>query len=785
MSIYDSLNPEQLAAVKHDRGPLLILAGAGSGKTRVLTHRIAYLISERDVSPYQILAITFTNKAAKEMKERVEKTVGDESQNIWVSTFHSTCVRILRRFIESIGYDRNFTIYDADDQKSLMKDVLKQLQIDTKQMKEKAFLSAISSAKDELVGPDAYALTAYDFTAKKIAQVYREYQRRLKENNALDFDDLIFKTVELFRTNPDVLAYYQRRFRYIMVDEYQDTNTAQFQLIKLLASYENEYGETEHNLCVVGDDDQSIYKFRGANIYNILNFEKEYPNARVIKLEQNYRSTRNILAAANEVIHNNRGRKSKSLWTDNAEGSVVHFTRYESDIDEGNFIADKIEQILEEKGCEFKDFAVLYRTNAQSLVFEKALRAKHIKAKTIGALSFFQRKEVKDIIAYLKTIDNARDDIALTRIINVPKRGIGLTTIDRLKEYAVTHEISLYAALERVDSISSVERAKPKLRSFLALIESLRYEQNQNNIPLKQLIKMLLSETGYVDELRADEPDTAEERIQNIDALISYAERYEQTEDLPSLTGFLEYCGLNSEEAASEEDDDEDSDNYVSLMTLHNAKGLEFPYVFLCGMEEGLFPSFMSLNAENPEAEIEEERRLCYVGITRAMNELYLSAASRRMLRGENQYNAVSRFIKEIPRYLLNVTSPTGGDSFFRQSSAFADSPIRQSKTTFQESKKAFSSAAYGGARPSVPYSTPGSSTRKPDNAFTMFDKPAPGAAEKTLSYDVGDTVLHIKFGTGVVKSIVKGKNGHEVTVDFPHYGVKKLLSTFANLKKL
>jgi len=552
MSIYDSLNPEQLAAVKHDRGPLLILAGAGSGKTRVLTHRIAYLISEKNVSPYQILAITFTNKAAKEMKERVEKTVGPElSGNIWVSTFHSTCVRILRRFIESLGYDRNFTIYDADDQKSLMKDVLKQLQIDTKQMKEKAFLSAISSAKDELISPDAYALTAYDFTAKKIAQVYREYQRRLKENNALDFDDLICKTVELFRTNPDVLSYYQRRFRYIMVDEYQDTNTAQFQLIKLLASSENEVGEIEHNLCVVGDDDQSIYKFRGANIYNILNFEKEYPTARVIKLEQNYRSTKNILAAANEVIHNNRGRKSKSLWTDNSEGNVVHFTRYESDVDEGNFVADKIEEIIQEKGCEFKDFAVLYRTNAQSLVFEKSLRAKHIKAKTIGALSFFQRKEVKDIIAYLKTIDNARDDIALTRIINVPKRGIGLTTIDRLKDYATAHEISLYAALERVESISSVDRARAKLQSFLALIESLRYEQTQNNIPLKQLIKLLLSETGYVDELRADEPESAEERIQNIDALISYAERYEQTEDMPSLTGFLEYCGLNSEEAAS------------------------------------------------------------------------------------------------------------------------------------------------------------------------------------------------------------------------------------------
>ena len=772
MSIYDSLNPEQLAAVKHDRGPLLILAGAGSGKTRVLTHRIAYLIAERDVSPYQILAITFTNKAAREMKERVEKTVGEESQNIWVSTFHSTCVRILRRFIESLGYDRNFTIYDTDDQKSLMRDILKQLQIDTKQMKEKAFLSAISSAKDELIGPDAYALNAHDYTSRRIADVYKEYQKRLKENNALDFDDLIFKTVELFRTCPEVLSYYQRRFRYIMVDEYQDTNTAQFHLIKLLASSENEYGETEHNLCVVGDDDQSIYKFRGANIYNILNFEKEYPDARVIKLEQNYRSTKNILAAANEVIHNNLGRKDKALWTQNEDGNVVHFTKYDSDLDEGYGVAERILAIMDETGAQFCDFAVLYRTNAQSLVFEKALRGKQIKAKTIGALSFFQRKEVKDIIAYLKTIDNARDDIALNRIINVPKRGIGLTTIDRIKDYAALNGINLYSALERVENISSVERAKAKIQSFVALIEGLRYEKESNQVSLKQLIKKLLEDTAYIDELRSDEPETAEERIQNIDALISYAERYEQTEDLPSLTGFLEYCGLNSEDDSDEEEDEENAANYVSLMTLHNAKGLEFPYVFLCGMEEGVFPSYMSISADNPELEIEEERRLCYVGITRAMKELYLSAAARRMLRGENQYNSLSRFIKEIPRYLLNVTSPSGRDTSFSNSGAFPESKVRAAKSSY-----------------SAPaYSTPGQNPR-PAYSSTMFDKaPAKNMGsgiKAVLPYDVGDTVLHIKFGTGTVTSIVNGGKDYEVTVEFPHYGPKKLLSSFANLKKL
>ncbi|MGN0506516.1 MAG: ATP-dependent helicase [Lachnospiraceae bacterium] len=779
MSIYDSLNAEQLKAVKHDRGPLLILAGAGSGKTRVLTHRIAYLIEERGVNPYQILAITFTNKAAKEMKERVEKTVGAGSENVWVSTFHSTCVRILRRFIESLGYDRNFTIYDADDQKSLMKEVLKYLQIDTKQMKERAFLSAISSAKDELVSPDAYERTAMDYRTKQVARAYREYQRRLKENNALDFDDLIFKTVELFRSNQDVLSYYQRRFRYIMVDEYQDTNTAQFQLIKLLASSENEYGEIEHNLCVVGDDDQSIYKFRGANIYNILNFEKEYPDARVIKLEQNYRSTKSILAAANEVIHNNKGRKDKSLWTENAEGSAVHFTQYENDVEEGNGVASQIKRLMEENDLKFRDFAVLYRTNAQSLVFEKALRAAHIKAKTIGALSFFQRKEIKDIIAYLKTVDNARDDVALVRIINVPKRGIGLTTIERIRDYAILNDMNFYSALERAEQIPGLERARTKLVSFLALIEALRYERDTNHASIKQLIKKLLEETGYIDELRSDDPETAEERIQNIDALISYAERYEQTEDMPSLTGFLEYCGLNSEEAAAdEEEDDEDSGNYVSLMTLHNAKGLEFPYVFLCGMEEGLFPSYMSISADNPEPEIEEERRLCYVGITRAMKELFLSSARMRMLRGESQFNSVSRFIKEIPRYLLSITSPSAGNaSAFRKSSAFAESPVRNATTRNTPSgDTAFSN------RTAKPYSAPAYSN-------TMFDKtPAKSfgnGGARPLSYEVGDTVLHIKFGTGTVTSIVNGGKDYEVTVEFPHYGTKKMLASFANLKKL
>ena len=755
MDIYNSLNPEQLLAVQHDKGPLLILAGAGSGKTRVLTHRIAYLINEKNVSPYQILAITFTNKAAKEMKERVENTIGELAGNVWVSTFHSTCVRILRRFIEQLGYDRNFTIYDADDQKTLMKDVLKQLQIDTKQTKERFFLSAISKAKDELISPEAFALNAYDFKKRQIAEVYSEYQRRLKENNALDFDDLIVKTVELFRNFPDVLSYYQRRFRYIMIDEYQDTNTAQFHFVKLLASYTNEDGEIEHNLCVVGDDDQSIYKFRGANIYNILNFEKEYPDTKVIKLEQNYRSTKNILAAANEVIHNNYERKEKALWTANEEGNSVHFTQYDSDLDEGNGVAIQIKAIMKEHNASFRDFAVLYRTNAQSLLFEKSLRAAQIKAKTIGALSFFQRKEIKDIIAYLKTIDNAKDDIAVTRIINIPKRGIGLTSIDRIKEYAVKNELNFYSALERVEYIPAVQRIKEKVLSFLAFIEGLRYERKENELSLKQLIKKLIIETGYVDELRAEDPDTAEDRIQNIDALISYAERYEQMEDLPSLTGFLEYCGLNGEEAASEEESEEEKGNYVSLMTLHNAKGLEFPYVFLCGMEEGLFPSYLSITAENPEAEIEEERRLCYVGITRAKKELFLSSTNKRMIRGETQFSTVSRFIKEVPKYLLNITKPFSSN----HKTTTQTQPITKSNTT---------STYY---------------TSKPAYHTTALDKVI--TKPTAISYQVGDTVLHIKFGIGVVTSLEKIENDYKVEVDFSNYGIKKLRSSVANLKKL
>ncbi|MCQ2537633.1 MAG: UvrD-helicase domain-containing protein [Lachnospiraceae bacterium] len=775
MSIYDSLNPEQLRACKHTYGPLLILAGAGSGKTRVLTHRIAYLINECDVRPYQILAITFTNKAAREMKERVEKTVGEESENIWVSTFHSTCVRILRRFCEYIGYDRNFTIYDADDQKSLIKSIMKQLNIDPKQIKEKAFMKCISQAKDELITPEQYARNAKDYNEKKVAMVYEEYQKRLKSSNAFDFDDLICKTIELFVAQPEVLEYYRNRFRFIMVDEYQDTNTAQFRLISLLAHHENEDGEIERNLCVVGDDDQSIYKFRGANIYNILNFEKEFPDTTVIKLEQNYRSSQNILAVANSVIHHNVERKDKTLWTANPEGSVVHYTCYENDMAEADAVAYKVQELMEERSLDYKDFAVLYRTNAQSLSFEKAMRARGIKAKTIGALSFFQRKEIKDIIAYLKTIDNGYDDIAVQRILNVPKRGIGLTTIDRIADYAHNGGLSFYEALQSIQAIPGAERSRNKVEPFLALIQGFRYEVETNKVSLKDLIKIILDETDYIEYLVDDDPEKADDRKENLEALISYASRYELEAEEASLTGFLEYCGLNSEEAAGEEpEDEEDKDNYVSLMTLHNAKGLEFPYVFLVGMEEGLFPSFMSINSDDPEADVEEERRLCYVGITRAMNELFMSSCEQRMQWGDVRLALPSRFLKEIPRHLLDMSSPAN-KSYRRKS--FMEDEIRDKKATpaFTKGNGDDGYKRHDGGDLSV-------------EPFAMnYKKPAKdmGAGAGALDYAEGDKVSHEKFGEGTVISIVKGGRDFEVTVDFPEFGHKKMLSAFAKLKKI
>ena len=645
MSIYDTLNPPQREAVAQTEGPVLILAGAGSGKTRVLTHRIAYLMDEKGVNPWNILAITFTNKAAQEMRERVDKLVGFGSESIWVSTFHSACVRILRRHIDNLGYDTNFTIYDTDDQKSLMKDVCRKMNIDTKIYKERSLLAQISHAKDELLTPDDMEMKAAgDYNMKKVASVYREYQAALRKNNALDFDDLIVKTVELFEKCGAVLEYYQERFKYIMVDEYQDTNTAQFKFISLLA-------QRYQNLCVVGDDDQSIYKFRGANIGNILGFEHVFPDARVIRLEQNYRSTRNILNAANQVIANNTERKAKTLWTENEEGSKVHFRQFLNAYEEAEYVAGEIGKLKRNGLGNYRDCAILYRTNAQSRIFEEKFIAANIPYKLVGGVNFYARKEIKDLLCYLKTINNARDDLAVQRIINVPKRGIGATTLGRVQDYADNMGISLYEALRVAEEVPSIGRSLSKIDGFVTFIQMLKSKADV--LTVEEILQEVIDSTGYVAELEAEDTEESRARIENIDELISktvaYQEAMEEQNQPATLSGFLEEVALVADIDTVDPDQD-----YVLLMTLHSAKGLEFPKVFMVGMEDGIFPSHMTISYGD-DGEMEEERRLCYVGITRAMKDLTLTCAQQRMIRGETQYNRVSRFVREIPRELVDL----------------------------------------------------------------------------------------------------------------------------------
>jgi DNA helicase-2/ATP-dependent DNA helicase PcrA len=749
LSIYDTLNEPQREAVYYTEGPLLILAGAGSGKTRVLTHRIAYLIEEKGVNPWNILAITFTNKAAGEMRERVDRLVGFGSESIWVSTFHSMCVRILRRHISLLGYDTNFTIYDADDQKTLMKDVCKLLQIDTKIYKERALLAAVSHAKNELVTPEEFRLNAGgDFSQRKIAEVYEEYEKQLKANNALDFDDLLIKTVQLFQTQADVLEYYQERFRYIMVDEYQDTNTVQFELVRLLAS-------KYRNLCVVGDDDQSIYKFRGANIKNILNFEQYFEDAKVIKLEQNYRSTSNILNAANAVIRNNAGRKDKTLWTDNGEGEKIQFRQFDSAYDEAEYIVDDIRKRVREKEYSYHDNVILYRTNAQSRMFEEKFVTANIPYKIVGGINFYARREIKDLLAYLKTVDNGKDDLAVRRIVNVPKRGIGLTSINRVQDYAAAYNIGFYDALRAVDLIPNIGRGASKLESFVALIE--HFKTDAEDMSISDLLKEIIEETGYIESLQAEDMVEAETRIENIDELLSkvaaYEEECEDRNEPASLSGFLEEVALVADIDSLDEDTD-----YVVLMTLHSAKGLEFPNVYLAGMEDGLFPSYMTITADDPE-EVEEERRLCYVGITRAEKELTLTCARRRMIRGETQYNKMSRFLKEIPMELLSTGAVFTKDK--------EEPEVKVS--AYMQAKQAFKAKPFGG---STPYS---------QSPAKSFGKPS----GKGLDYKTGDRVRHIKFGEGTVTAIIEGGRDYEVTVAFDTAGTKKMFAAFAKLEKI
>ncbi len=767
MSLLDALNEPQRQAVMATDGPLLILAGAGSGKTRVLTHRTAYLIEECGVNPYNIMAITFTNKAAGEMRERIDQMVGYGSESIWVCTFHSTCVRILRRYIDRLGFGTNFTIYDSDDQKTLMKDICKRLEIDTKMYKEKMFLSAISSAKDELIDPIEFETRAAgDYVKRKQAQVYREYQQALKQNNALDFDDLIMKTVELFKLDKEVLASYQDRFRYIMVDEYQDTNTAQFELIRLLAlKYQN--------LCVVGDDDQSIYKFRGANIYNILNFEHHFPDATVIKLEQNYRSTQNILDAANAVIANNQGRKEKRLWTDNGAGDKITFEQLDTAAEEADFVARDIARRVRKGEYQYKDCAILYRTNAQSRLFEERFITANIPYKIFGGVNFYARKEVKDLLAYLKTIDNGQDDLAVRRIINIPKRGIGAASINKVALYAQEQEISFYDALCVAEQVPGLGKAEAKIRPFVLFIQSMKAKAKL--LSVADLLQEVIETTGYVRELEAEGTDEAEARIENIDELISKAVDYAEGEEVPTLNGFLENVAL----VADIDSFDENSD-YVVLMTLHSAKGLEFPNVYLAGLEDGLFPSYMSITSDNSQAEIEEERRLAYVGITRAKKNLTITSARVRMVRGQTQYGKVSRFVREIPPELLSgkIYEPKTKEE-----------PIEQS--TFQKARKAFRTVpSYGGSgygkEVGEGYGSTFRSSKATKPVYTKVENQRDfGSAGGALSYQVGDRVRHIKFGDGEVMAIVSGGRDYEVTVDFDKVGTKKMFASFAKLKKI
>ncbi len=748
MSIYDKLNEQQKEGVFTTEGAVLILAGAGSGKTGVLTHRIAHLIDDLGVNSYNILAITFTNKAAKEMKERVDRLVGMGADSAWIMTFHAACVRILRRYICRIGYDNNFTIYDTDDQKSVIKDILKRKNLDPKQYKDRTILSVISNAKDNLISPDdMYQSSGGNYNTMKTAEIYREYQEQLKKNNAVDFDDIIGLTVKLFNEDKEVLRYYQERFRYIMVDEYQDTNRAQFNLIRLLAGGHG-------NLCVVGDDDQSIYKFRGADINNILDFEKYFNDAKIIKLEQNYRSTQKILDVANEVIKNNAGRKDKRLWTSVKDGTKVIFNVYENGYEEARGIAEDIAHRHLHDRKDYSDFAILYRTNAQSRSLEEKLIEKNIPYRIYGGINFYARREIKDILAYLKTIDNARDDLAVKRILNVPKRGIGAASVAKVDDYAYENDITFYVALRQAKEVPGLQRAVPKVEGFVTQIEILKSKSQY--IGVGKLIEEIIETVDYSDYIDAESEsdEQATERRQNIDELISKAVQYEETVDEPSLSGFLEEVAL-----VADIDNLDENNDMVSLMTIHSAKGLEFPIVYLAGMEDGLFPSYMSISTGD-ESDIEEERRLCYVGITRAKETLIMSAARMRTVRGETQMNRTSRFVREIPKELLaesaqmlkknsEYSSITGKDHM--------ELPVRK------RGQVAFNSY------------------QREAISNTVFDKRTDSAPD----YVVGDRVRHIKFGEGTVADMINGGRDYEVTVDFDTAGRKKMFAGFAKLVKI
>lgn len=722
----NTLNKEQREAVITTDGPLLILAGAGSGKTRVLTYRIAYLI-ENGVYPGSILAITFTNKAAQEMKERVAVLVGEEANRMWISTFHSTCVRILRQDIDKLGFNKSFVIYDTQDQEKVIKDCLKELNIDDKLFPPKKVLHTIGSQKDKLIDADTYyRRNANDYQNRRIAEIYELYQKKLKANNALDFDDIIMNTIRLFRENVEVLNYYQRKFRYILVDEYQDTNRAQYELVNMLA-------KSHGNLCVVGDDDQSIYGWRGADISNILDFEDDYPNVKTIKLEQNYRCTKKILEAANYVIANNEKRKEKRLWTENKTGEDIKLFRAETDRDESSFIVKEIEKLIEE-GYSYRDFAILYRTNAMSRILEEGFVRSRVPYKVVGGLKFYDRKEVKDILAYLKVINNPVDSVSLERIINVPKRGIGDATIDKVKQFGQDRDMGLYSSMLEIERVEGLtKRAVNSIDKFISLMN--HFISIKDEMKVSDLIKEILEKTEYTKELKEENTPESESRIENLNELYSAAVEFEENAEDKSLSAFLERVALVSDQ------DSIDEKGGIVLMTLHTAKGLEFPVVFIAGMEEGIFPHSSS---QEDEDELEEERRLCYVGITRAKQQLYITCARQRLMFGRTMFNEVSSFIEEIPEELIQDISIKTQSSYGR--------------VYGYDNYSNFGHQRRGAAIPAA------NAASKPVNNVPSGEIKA------------GVKIKHKVFGKGIVIAVKNSGDDKQITVHFDSTGLKNLL---------
>ncbi len=755
--LLEGLNDKQYEAVVNTDGPCLVIAGAGSGKTKVLTHKIAYLLEEKDVKPWNILAITFTNKAANEMKERVENLVGEAAKDMWIGTFHSICVKILRRFIDRIGFDHSFVIFDTSDQRTLIKECLKDLQIDDKMFTDRIVQFEISNAKNDMKEPEEYeAISKGDYRKEKIASVYRLYQKRLKENNAIDFDDIINYTIKIFKENEDVLDYYTNKFNYILVDEYQDTNKSQFTLIRLLA-------DAHGNITVVGDNDQGIYSFRGADISNILNFEKDFKGTKIIKLEQNYRCTQNILNAANSVIKNNEVKYKKKLWTENEEGSLPTFHVSDDEYDEGRYIVEEINHLRREEYYKYSDFAVLYRMNSQSRAIEEILRREDIPYKIVGGLKFYERKEIKDIIAYLRLINNTSDNLALKRIINEPKRGIGKTSLDKIQAISEQTGIPMYDIIKEADQYG-LARVYANAQSFVAVIEDLISKKDEYTIT--ELIKHTLKETGYTKALEEEDSIEAENRIENLEEFLTVAVQFEEEEAENDLSSFLEGITLSSDIDGMDEEEES-----VTLMTLHSAKGLEFPVVFLVGMEEGIFPGYKSIGEQK---ELEEERRLCYVGITRAKNNLYLTCSRQRTMFGSTSCNPVSRFVKEIPKAMLEGSAELGSET----------------ENKFKDSNYEWSYGKTGSSKV-VSYKIETSNTRKePSFAFksaesflAKLNNKVQTSQADVSKYKEGQRIYHKRFGEGNISKIEPEGDDLKLDIQFDKVGHKRLMAKFANLE--